>query len=72
MQRVDPALDLVELAAEILAICPDPQLYSRVDGVFREGRFELMEVELIDPSLYLAECPESAKRWANRLAALVL
>lgn len=28
-------------------------LYARVDGVFREGGLELMELELLEPSLYL-------------------
>lgn len=70
-ERIDPPLELIETAAEILDACPRPQLYARVDGVLRAGRFELMEVELLDPSLYLKQAPDAVDRWADRLAGLV-
>ncbi len=69
--RIDPPLELVEFAAQVLHTCPGPQVYARVDGVQRNGRFELMEVELLDPSLYLEDAPDAVERWADRLAALV-
>lgn len=46
----------------------DP-VYARVDGVLREGRFLLMELEMIEPLLHLAERPDAAERFARQLAA---
>ena len=43
-------------------------LYARVDGVERDGRLVLMELELIEPVLFLAYAPGAARR----MAALVL
>ncbi|MFC5524506.1 gamma-glutamylcyclotransferase [Rhodanobacter ginsengisoli] len=43
--------------------------YVRVDGVISGGRFLIMELELIEPFLHLAERPEAAERFARLLAA---
>jgi len=43
--------------------------YARIDGVMRDGRFLLMEAELIEPFLHLAIRPDAAERYAERLAA---
>lgn len=42
--------------------------YARVDGVPSHGRFLIMELELLEPSLYLAGCPAAAERLARHLA----
>lgn len=39
--------------------------YARVDGVVMEGRFRLMELEVIEPALFLADRPEAAERFAR-------
>jgi hypothetical protein len=39
---------------------PQTPLYARVDGLARPGGFMLMELELIDPYLYLEFAPGSA------------
>ena len=39
-------------------------LYARVDVVVTRGRFVLMEVELVEPSLYLAHEPQAAQTFA--------
>jgi hypothetical protein len=39
-----------------------------VDGVVSGGRFVLMELELIEPSLFLAAQPRAAERFAHLLA----
>lgn len=44
------------------------QLYQRVDGIWRDGRFLLMEVELIEPDLYLGHHPEAREEWVKNLA----
>jgi len=41
--------------------------YVRVDGVVVDGRFLLMELEMIEPHLFLAHCPEAAERFASNL-----
>lgn len=43
--------------------------YARIDGVMCDGRFLLMEAELIEPFLHLAVRPDAAERYAERLAA---
>ncbi len=42
--------------------------YARVDGVICEGRFLLMELELIEPFLFLAGHPAAAERLAEEVA----
>ena len=46
----------------------DVPAYARVDGVVSGGRFMLMELELIEPSLFLAAQPRAAERFAHLLA----
>ena len=41
---------------------------ARVDGVICDGRFLLMELELIEPFLFLAGYPASAERLAGEVA----
>lgn len=40
-------------AQSYLHILPDPTLYARIDGVILNGNFVLMEMELIEPYLFL-------------------
>lgn len=44
-------------------------LYARIDGVVRAGRFELMELEVLEPQLFLAGEPRAAERFADVLVA---
>lgn len=41
--------------------------YARVDGCVIDGRFVLMELELIEPQLYLALEPDAAARFARAI-----
>jgi hypothetical protein len=43
--------------------------YARVDGYLDHGRLVLMELELIEPQLYLDLEPEAASRFARAVAA---
>jgi glutathione synthase/RimK-type ligase-like ATP-grasp enzyme len=45
-----------------------PPLYARVDGIVTAGRFLLMELELIEPFLYLADHPAADFTLATALA----
>jgi glutathione synthase/RimK-type ligase-like ATP-grasp enzyme len=49
-----PEADIIGQAARIANGIPVPWLYARVDGLERGGRFILMELELIEPVLFLA------------------
>ncbi len=42
-------------------------LYARVDGCVVDGTFVLMELELIEPALFLGEAPGAAERLATAL-----
>ncbi|WP_233840933.1 hypothetical protein [Dyella sp. 2HG41-7] len=45
--------------------------YARVDGVVVGDQFLIMELELIEPSLFLAERPDAAERFARHIAERV-
>jgi len=47
-----------------------PWLYARVDGVESEGRLLLMELELIEPTLYLSSAANAARRLASAIARI--
>ena len=49
----------------------DPTVYARVDGVVEHNQFLLMELELIEPMLFLADHPEAPTRFAAAIAHAV-
>ena len=51
---VTPSAPIVDQARAALLAAPSSGLYARVDGVVRDGRLILMELELIEPFLYFA------------------
>lgn len=61
----DPGADVRAQAATVLAAAPGRSAYARVDGIVRDGRFVLMELELIEPVLYLSRDPRAASRLAE-------
>jgi hypothetical protein len=61
-----PALVLSQ-AEKILALVDEPLLYARVDGVVSENKFLLMELELIEPMLFLEKENGSAKTFAKAM-----
>lgn len=56
---------LIGQAAEVLNSSGEATLYARVDGVVRQGGFELLELELVEPSLFLEGVPAAAERFAD-------
>lgn len=56
-------------ANRAVAALPAPVLYARVDGVEVDGRLLLMELEATEPSLFFAEEPAAAERFASALLA---
>ena len=68
LQRVEPEALLLELSRAALAAIPEPTLYARVDWVRTGNGFALMELELIEPSLYFNMDATSAERFARVFA----
>jgi len=58
-------------AEAMMAAVPGDPLYARVDGVERDGRLILMELELIEPHLFLAWDAGATGRLAAALGARV-
>ena len=66
IRRVDPPAALVDLGHRIVESLPAPTLYARVDlARLDSGAYALMELELIEPSLYFRTDPESPRRFAR-------
>ncbi len=62
---VDSAL--IEQAARIIQAVDEPPLYARVDGIARSGAFLLMELELIEPNVFMSYAPAAADRFAGAI-----
>jgi glutathione synthase/RimK-type ligase-like ATP-grasp enzyme len=61
IQRCDPPPGSTELARAALAAAPSPPTYARVDIVVSDaGELQIMELELIEPALFLDHAPEAA------------
>ena len=59
--------ELIATAKELLAHVPGPLLYARVDGVMTGDAFLLMELELIEPELFLRTDPAAPARFARAI-----
>jgi glutathione synthase/RimK-type ligase-like ATP-grasp enzyme len=64
-----PSAAEIELATNALRLTPAPTTYARVDLVRHEGRQLIMELELIEPELFLPAAPDAARRFAAALHA---
>ncbi len=51
--------------AACLATLPAMPLYARVDGVVRDGVLIVIEVEVLEPALFMEFDPPSAERFAE-------
>lgn len=67
--RQEPPAGLFEQAQAVARRIPEPWLHARVDGVDLGGTFTLMELELIEPFLFLADDPLAPARLADALTA---
>jgi len=63
-----PSAQLIEAGQKVLAAAPGKTLYARVDGVQRGGQFLLMELEAVEPSLFLSLDECAPRRWAQAVA----
>ena len=68
--RFDPEPEQLTLVERVLEQLPDSTLYARVDLIhLPDGRLGLMELEAIEPDLYVAKEPETPARLAEALIA---
>jgi glutathione synthase/RimK-type ligase-like ATP-grasp enzyme len=59
-----PSRAVTEQGAAALRTLPELPLYARVDGVVRDGVLIVIEVEVLEPALFLDFDPGSAERFA--------
>jgi glutathione synthase/RimK-type ligase-like ATP-grasp enzyme len=62
-----PPSSVLSQAREISRHIPRPWAYARIDAVESGGALTLMEVELIEPQLFLGSHPQAAARFANAI-----
>ena len=67
---VEPRADMVDEATKMVGSLPGRPLYARIDGIDCDGTFVLMEVELIEPELFLG-LGNAANRLAQEIAHLI-
>jgi glutathione synthase/RimK-type ligase-like ATP-grasp enzyme len=66
----NPRAEIVEEARRVVASLPGEPLYARIDGVDCAGQFVLMEVELIEPELFLG-VGNASDRFAEKIAGVL-
>jgi glutathione synthase/RimK-type ligase-like ATP-grasp enzyme len=59
--------ELIAQAHLCLSHAPAPPVYARVDGVAKDGRFLLMELEVFEPLMFLSRHPEAPARFARAI-----
>jgi glutathione synthase/RimK-type ligase-like ATP-grasp enzyme len=62
-----PAEGCIALARQALAAAPAPATYARVDIIPDEGALRIMELELIEPALYLDLAPDCGEGFVNAI-----
>ena len=63
----NPSPNLMMQAEEVVAAIPHDWLYVRVDAVELDSVLTLMELELIEPALYLYEYPPAYQLFADSI-----
>jgi hypothetical protein len=70
VERIDPPAEAAEIAAAAIAAAPGEPLYARADLIRDErGELRLIELELIEPNLFLGLDPGAAEALARALLA---
>lgn len=65
LYSVEPTQTQKDIAENVLRALPSEALYARIDLVDNKGRWQLMEVELIEPSLYFNMDETSPRRFVQ-------
>ena len=66
----DPPYSLLQQAHKIVDLVAEvsSSLYCRLDAVEKDGKLVLMELELVEPELYLGLAPGAAERFAGAIS----
>jgi glutathione synthase/RimK-type ligase-like ATP-grasp enzyme len=64
---VTPDPEIIQQATDLIASIEEPLLYARVDGIISQGSFYLMELELIEPVLYVHSNAEACANFYRAL-----
>jgi glutathione synthase/RimK-type ligase-like ATP-grasp enzyme len=64
-----PPREVAYQGAAALRALPELPLYARVDGIVRDGALIVIEVEVLEPALFLEFDPGSAERFADATIA---
>jgi glutathione synthase/RimK-type ligase-like ATP-grasp enzyme len=66
-----PSEEQIAVAKQYVTLFAKCCLYARVDGVYVNGAFNLMELELIEPFLFLFTHPQAYENYAKALKSML-
>jgi len=64
-ESITPEKSIIETAENIISLIEGPLLYARVDGLIKNGKFILMELEMLEPDLFFDADIESSNRYVD-------
>jgi glutathione synthase/RimK-type ligase-like ATP-grasp enzyme len=68
---LEPNIELINQAKQVLEQIPEKLLYARIDGIVKENQLHLMEIELIEPDLYFDIAKGSRERFLEAFLEIV-
>jgi glutathione synthase/RimK-type ligase-like ATP-grasp enzyme len=68
LEAIAPNVDMLALAEKAIKALPEEPLYARVDMLETDKGLAIIEIELIEPSLYFNMDADSAERFADTIA----
>ena len=68
-EPIEPPAELIAQAERVVKAVKGELLYARVDGVAVNGEFHLMELEVLEPDLFLGHSPGAPERFARAVLA---
>ncbi|MDZ4837472.1 MAG: hypothetical protein SGJ27_27110 [Candidatus Melainabacteria bacterium] len=71
LAQVTPSEFLVTEAQQIVDSLPQQPLYARVDGINSQGHLLIMELELIEPALWISSSPGAPERMATAISSAI-
>lgn len=70
-QAIEPDAAVLATAEHIIQTFGGDLLYARVDGILKDGKFLLMELELIEPDLYFDYHADAKQNFLSALEAMI-
>ncbi|MBC7791540.1 MAG: hypothetical protein H7Z74_16455 [Anaerolineae bacterium] len=68
---ISPSASLIEQCQGIVDLIEEQLLFARVDGIEIDGKFQLMELELIEPLLFLGRDPMAPQRFSEAILSVL-